>query len=130
MTRILLYLKYDLTSLRKKLRIDALESIFSDDSRRTFSLEATIYSLQFGLRESGRSAKACQRIWPVSRYLLFLVFRICDIKTERICINCSKGIDKFLLCTANPSNQLKSLTRLKNFAESLRRKPFYEDHME
>lgn len=119
------YLKSDLTSLGKELRIDALESFLPDDSRRTLSLEAAIYPLQFGLCESGRATKACQRVWPVSRRLLLLVFRVCKVKAERIrAVNREKEIGAFLLCIANPPDRRKALTRLKNFAGKLKTKSY------
>lgn len=121
LSKILLYLKSDLTSLGKELRIDALESFLSDDSRRTFSLESAIYPLQLGLRESGRSTKACQRVWSISWCLLFFVFRVCKAKAKRTRVNRRKEIGKFPSCITNPLDWRKALTRLKNF-ESLRRK--------
>lgn len=74
--------KWILTSLRKELRVDALESFLPDDSRGAFGLEATIYPLELGLCESCRSAETCQRVRPVSWRLLLFVFRVCKSKAN------------------------------------------------
>lgn len=71
---------YISTSLWKELWIDALESFLSDDSRGTFRLEATIYSLQLCLCESGSTTKTRQRVGPVSRRLFLLVLRVWKIE--------------------------------------------------
>lgn len=114
----------NLTSLGKELRIDALESFLLDDSRRTFGLETAIYPLQLVLREFCRSTKARQRVWPVSRCLLLLVFRVCESTkgTMFVLITREKKSAQILFRVyRGPVSPTDSLTRLKNFAESSRR---------
>ena len=56
-----------LTSLRKKLRINALESVFPNYSRGAFGLEASVDSLQLCFGEPRGLAERLQTVWPISR---------------------------------------------------------------
>ncbi|KAJ4435895.1 hypothetical protein ANN_18515 [Periplaneta americana] len=70
-----------LTSLRKELRIYALEGVFPDHSRGTLSLEAAVYPLQLCLGEPRRLTQGFQTIWPVAwRRLQILELRICNMR--------------------------------------------------
>lgn len=101
------------TSLRKELWVDALEGFLSDDPRGTLRLEATIYSLQLGLGESGGSTKARQRIRSVSRRRLLLVFRVCEVKTNDSFVNRGKKIVEchpYVLQSTHIVTECESLT--------------------
>jgi hypothetical protein len=55
-----------LTSLRKKLRINALESVFPNYSRGAFGLEASVDSLQLCFGEPRGFAERLQAVWAIS----------------------------------------------------------------
>lgn len=68
--QVLLIWQRIFTSLRKELRINALESVLPNYSRRAFGFEASVDSLQLCLSKPRGSAQRGQTVWAISRWRL------------------------------------------------------------